>query len=197
DATRWYNQVGVGARYQGSFGPVDVGAYAFYETASKEIFFGAPVSSNRGLTGNRFDNLSFVSAAAYLRFDTGMGKLTWAIDYIGGALNGQLAMRPTGGASENAVVTGLTYNNGPLTLGAQFGIVESQGSNSLTSVSQRHEWEVAFGGNYNLAPGLYLVAEYQYESRHQGGFDFFTGANGAGTTGVPGTATWKAGLTRD
>src|SRR4029077_5584889 len=33
DGTRWYNQVGVGARYQGTFGPVSLGAYAFYEAA--------------------------------------------------------------------------------------------------------------------------------------------------------------------
>jgi hypothetical protein len=198
DPTRWYNQVGVGARYQGVFGPIAVGAYAFYETAGKEIFFGAPASFALGNgAGNKFDNLSFVSAAAYVTVDTGMGKLTPAIDYIGGALNGQLAMRPTGGAPENAVVAGLTYNNGPITLAVQTGFVDSQGSNSLTGVSQRHEWELAFGGNYNLAPGLYLVGEYMYTQRHQGGFDFFTGANGAGATGVAGTATWKAGKTND
>ena len=198
DGSRWYNQVGVGGRYQGVFGPVAVGAYAFYETAGKESVLAAPASFARGNgAGNQFDNLSFVSAAAFVTIDTGMGKITPAVDYIGGALNGQLAMRPTGGAPENAVDVGVTYNNGPLTLGAQFGVVDSQGSNSLTGVSQRHEWEVAFGGNYNLAPGLYLVGEYMYTSRHQGGFDFFTGGNGAGATGVPGTATWKAGGTRD
>jgi hypothetical protein len=63
-------------------------------------------------------------------------------------------------------------------------------------VSQRHEFEVAFGGNYNLAPGLYLVGEYLYAYRHQGGFDFLSGANGAGSSGA-GTAGYKAGLTRD
>ena len=52
------------------------------------------------------------------------------------------------------------------------GIVNSQGAAQLTDISQRHEWEFAFGGNYNIAPGLYLVGEYQYEQRHQGGFDF-------------------------
>ena len=197
DATRWYNQVGVGARYQGVFGPLAVGAYAFYETAGKESFFGPAVSFGRGVTGNKFDNLSFVNAGLYTTFDTGMGKLTAAAAYNGGAVNGQLAMRPTGGATQNAVVTGLTYNNGPITLGAEVGFVDSQGSNSLTGVSQRHEFEFAFGGNYNLAPGLYLVGEYQFEQRHQGGFDFITGANGAGATGVAGTAGWKAGGTRD
>ena len=198
DASRWYNQVGVGARYQGVFGPVALGAYAFYETAGKESFFGAPASFARGnAAGNKFDNLSFVAAAAYLTFDTGMGKITASGDYIGGAMNAQLTMRPTGGVSENAFVAGLLYQNGPLTLGAETEMVESQGSNSLTGVSQRHEVGVALGGNYNVAPGLYLVAEYQYEFRHQGGFDFIAGANGAGATGTVGSAGWHAGATRD
>ena len=137
--------------------------------------------------------------AAYAQYDTGVGKVTWAIDYIGGALNGQLAMRPTGGAPENAVVTGLLYQNGPLTLGIEAAVVESQGQASLTGISQRHEFEFAFGGNYNVAPGLYLVAEYQYESRHQGGFDFIANAQSpaAPGSGPAGSATWKAGTTRD
>ena len=198
DATRWYNQVGVGVRWQGAFGPVTLGTYAFYETAGKESFFGAPASFARGNgAGNTFDNLSFISAAGYAALDTGVGTLTWAIDYIGGSVNGALAMRPTGGAPENAILTGLTYKNGPINLGVAVGWVESQGSNSLTAISQRKEFEVAFGGSYTLAPGLVLVGEYMYTQRHQGGFDFITGANGAGATGTPGTSSWKAGLTRD
>ncbi len=198
DGTRWYNQVGVGARYQGTFGPVSLGAYAFYEAAAKESVFGPSNSFARNNPGgNKFDNLSFLSTAGYVTVDTGVGTVTWAIDYIGGALNGQLAMRPTGGATQNAIVSGITYRNGPVTLGIQSAVVESQGSNSLTGISQRHEWEIAFGGNYNVAPGLFLTGEYMYTQRHQGGFDFITGANGAGATGVPGTAGWKAGITRD
>jgi len=199
DGTRWYNQVGVGARWQGTFGPVGLGAYVFYETAGKETVYAAPVSSFRGATGNRFDNLSFLAAAGYATVDTGMGTVTWAINYIGGALNGQLAMRPTGGAPENAVVTGLLYKNGPITLGAEVGVVESQGQASLTGISQRHEFEVGFGGNYNLAPGLYLVGEYYYSQRHQGGFDFVNNVQSpaAAGSGPAGSATWRAGATRD
>jgi hypothetical protein len=94
-------------------------------------------------------------------------------------------------------VFGLLYTNGPITLGAESEIIDSQGSASLTGVSQRHEVGIAFGGNYNLAPGLYLVGEYMYENRHQGGFNFLTGANGAGSSGTPGSAGWKAGATQD
>jgi hypothetical protein len=99
-------------------------------------------------------------------------------------------MRPQGGAPEHAFVTGLTFNNGPLTLGVSTAVIESQGAAQLTHISQRHEWELAFGGNYNIAPGLYLTAEYMYMYRHQGGFDFNTGLITVSHTG-------QATFTRD
>ena len=135
--------------------------------------------------GNTYDNLSFVNAATYWTLDTGVGKVTAAFDWIGGAANGGLVMKPTGGANESAIVTGLLYKNGPITLGAETAWVWSQGAAQLTGITQRREWEIAFGGNYNLAPGLYLVGEYMYAQRHQGGFDFAAGAVG------------PAGFTRD
>jgi hypothetical protein len=197
DATRWYNQVGVGLRFQQTFGPLDVKAYGFYETAAKDNLatsayatttqarLGTVIPSANGFNGGgtigavttgtvasaqnvHYDNLSFYKAGVAL---TAM-NFTFAADYIGGAVNGQLAMRPTGGASENAVVTGITYANGPITLAAEVGVVNSQGDARLVGISQRREYEVAFGGNYKLAPGVQLVGEYMYTHRHQGGFDF-------------------------
>ncbi len=185
DATRWLNQVGVGLRYQQVFGPVDVKLYGFYETAGKEnltttgyITPAVARATGAGATALRYDNLSFYKAGiAVTSFN-----VTAAADYIGGSVNGQLAMRPTGGAPTNAVVTGLTYANGPLVLGAEIGLIDTQGDARLTGVSQRHEYEIAFGGNYKLAPGVQLVGEYMYTARHQGGYDFNTG-----TLGVNGT----------
>jgi hypothetical protein len=188
DATRWYNQVGVGLRYQQTFGPVDVKLYGFYETAGKENNTVNSVDAAPGSLAFRtanpaslhYDNLNFYKFGAAI---TAM-NFTFAADYIGGAVNGQLAMRPTGGAPTNAVVTGVTYASGPITLGAEVGMIDTQGDARLVDVSQRHEYEIAFGGTYRLAPGLQLVGEYQYEHRHQGGFDFVNGTLGApsGTT---------------
>ncbi len=183
DATRWYNQVGAGIRYQQTFGFVDFKAYGFYETANKEdltttayITPAVARATGAGATTLRYDNLNFYKAGiAVTAFN-----ITAAADYIGGAVNGQLAMRPAGGAPTNALVTGLTYANGPLVLGAEIGIIDTQGDARLTHVSQRHEYEVAFGGNYKLAPGLQLVGEYMYTHRHQGGYDFNQGALGTG-----------------
>jgi hypothetical protein len=177
DPTRWLNQVGVGLRYQHNFGAVDFKTYGFYETAGKEDLtttaFVRP-SPSASLTSLRYDNLSFYKAGiAVTAFN-----VTAAVDYIGGAVNGQLAERPTGGVGTNAVTTGLTYANGPITLGVTLGLIDTQGDARLTGISQRHEYEVGFGGTYRLAPGVQLVGEYQYAHRHQGGFDFSQGAPG-------------------
>ena len=185
DPTRWLNQVAAGVRYQGVLGGVAVKTYAVYETAGKESIAGGGFAANgnlasqsaAGAVGLKYDNLSFVSAGAAFTYS----GFTLAANYIGGALNGQLAMRPTGGAPENAVVVGLTYANGPWTLGVESGFVDSQGDVRLTKISQRHEWEMAFGGTYVVAPGVGLVAEYIHTERHQGGFNFVTGGAGVGT----------------
>ena len=73
-------------------------------------------------------------------------------------------------------------------------VIDTQGDARLTGVSQRHEYEIAFGGAYKLAPGVQLVGEYMYNHRHQGGFDFATGALGnPGATGATaGTTTRDA-----
>ena len=71
-----------------------------------------------GVTGGvqhlRYDNLNFYKAGVAVT----AANFTLAADYIGGAINGALSMRPTGGVPTNAVMTGLTYANGPITLGA-------------------------------------------------------------------------------
>jgi hypothetical protein len=182
DPTRWLNQTGVGLRYQHNFGAVDFKTYGFYEAAGKESLTTTPFvnpSPTASLTALRYDTLSFYKAGiAVTAFN-----LTAAVDYIGGAVNGALQERPTGGVNENAITAGLTYANGPVTLGVTWGVIDSQGDARLTGISQRHEYEVAFGGNYKLAPGIQLVAEYQYAHRHQGGFDFSQGTPGLnGTT---------------
>jgi len=183
DGTRWFNQVAVGARYQGSFSGVDLKGMVVYETAGKESIAGGGVvatgaaTQGVGAAAFKYDNLSFVTAAAAMSY---MG-VTVAADYIGGAVNGQLAMRPSGAAPTNAVVTGITYANGPIVLGAEVGFVDTQGAANLTKISQRHETEIAFGGTYKVAPGLALVGEFMHTERHQGGFDFVGGTGAAGT----------------
>ncbi len=171
DSSKWINQYAAGIRYQGTFGPVGLQAFGVYMGSGKVGYTGptyAVGNSLRTSSNALYDDLAIYNAGVAMTF---MG-FTVAADYIGGAVNGQLAMRPTGGKSTNAVVTGLKYTMGPLTLGGNVGIIDTQGDARLVGVSQRHEFETSFGGNYVLAPGLALVGEYMYTERHQGGFDF-------------------------
>jgi predicted porin len=110
-------------------------------------------------------------------------NFTAAFDYIGGAVNNQLQMRPTGGPSMNAFVTGITYANGPLAIGIEYGNIQHQGDPTLVGVSQRNEQQFGIGGRYSVAPGLALAAEYMYMFRHQGGFNFNTGTVGTTSNG--------------
>jgi hypothetical protein len=190
DASRWFNQFVVGLRYQHNFGAVDFKTYGVYGTANKEDLttqaYVTPSAARAAFAASgandtqflHYDNLSYYKAGIAV---TAL-NITWAVDYIGGRINGQLAEDPTGGAPTNAINTGLTYLKGPITLAVTAGFIDTQGDARLVGVSQRHEFEVAFGGNYKLAPGIQLVAEYQYGTRHQGGFDFNTG-----TLGINGT----------
>nr|WP_294501021.1 porin [uncultured Rhodopila sp.] len=184
DATRWFNQVGGGLRFQQNFGAVDFKAYGFGETAQKETLtvgsYFTPAQVRAGVIGAsatnlRYQNLGFYKAGTAVTF----ANVTLALDYIGGAVNGQLGMTTAGGANMNALLPGITYANGPLTAGAMFGDIWSQGAAQLTGYSQRHEYEFALGGAYKLAPGVQLVGEYQYAYRHQSGYNFATGGLGA------------------
>jgi hypothetical protein len=180
DGSRWLNQVAVGGRYQGSFAGFEPKAYVMYETAGKVDYTGAvPVVNGTASAANnnrRFDNLSFVSAGVALSF----AGFTASADYIGGAINSQLAMRPTGGASMSAPLFGLKYTAGPLTVGSQLGFADYQGANQMVGVSQRHAMVAGVGGYYVIAPGMGLVLEYTYDQLHQGGVNLATGAVGTG-----------------
>ena len=123
----------------------------------------------------RYDPISFYQAGVAV---TTRG-LTAAVTYQGGRVNNQLALDATGAAPMDATVFGLTYLNGPWTVGSAFGIINSQGSANLNGISQRHQFETAIGGNYKLAPGVNLVLEYNYYQTHQGDFNFMTNTAGS------------------
>jgi len=179
DPTRWYNQVAVGLRFQQSFGAVDFKAYGFYETAGKENQTAGTVPLTVRGAPLTFDNLSFYKGGVAI---TAM-NFTLAGDYIGGAINNQLQMRPTGAPSMNAYLVGLTYANGPYAFGIEYGNIQHQGDVTLLNVSQRNEQQFGIGGRYAVAPGLALAAEYMYMFRHQGGFNFNSGTVGATSNG--------------
>ena len=105
-----------------------------------------------------------------------------------GAVNGTLALKPSGGSDAWGWVAGVRYANGPYTIGALYSQYDSQGDIRLTGISQRHSNVIYAAATYSVAPGLTVFADYAYGTRHQGGYNFITGA-----VPTPTTATTTSG----
>ena len=175
DANRYRNLGQVGIRYNGDFGPVNLLSYAAYYGSSKVNYTGVPGNTvalgGTSASGN-YNNLSLGSFGTALT----VAGLTFSANYLTGEMNGQLALAPAGAPAMNAVTAGVQYIIGALTVGAVYGQIDSQGSAALTNNTQRHETEFDAGGTYKIAPGLSAYADYYYAQRHQGNFNFQTGA---------------------
>jgi hypothetical protein len=187
DAARYTNQFEVGARYQGTFGPVAILAHATYMGSGVVDYTGAlpsnhlPAGAGQGWNG-KYNGISMVQGGA---------AVTVAGLTVGGLVNagkmnnnGQGNPQPQGGVGQTAFIVGFQYNNGPLAVGLAYEQADSQGSPNLVGISQRHEWGVNPGVDWVLAPGMKVFAEYFYGQRHQGDYNFATGAEGtsAGAT---------------
>jgi predicted porin len=200
DSSRWINRFGLGARYIGNFGGAVVQGYATYFLSghSNVTIPGGAVQASPadlkahpavpagpgGLAGGgtgsgslKYDGQSFFNggvAVSYLGF-------TVNADVTAGRENGSNALVTAGGAPMMAELAAISYAIGPFSVGAIGAIIDSQGAVQMTGTSQRHEFAAAVGGAYRIAPGINLALEYQYEQKHQGGFNFNTGAAGVPT----------------
>jgi hypothetical protein len=194
DSSRWINRWGFGGRFIESFGGATVqgfGTWVLSGTAKNPLAVpanpttlkatpavsgiispGGPTAANIKYDGQNI----FIGALAA----TYMG-VTANVDVSYGRANGTNALAPTGGAPEIGVIGGLSYAVGQFAFGADYAVVTSQGNVELTHTSQRHEIAFAVGGVYKVAPGLNLCLEYQYGAKHQGGYNFDTGAAGVPT----------------
>jgi hypothetical protein len=188
DGTRWYNQVGVGARWQADLSPtLHAGAYVFYEHAAPEDNYVASTIKTATWSGH-YAALDFIQAAYYMRMETPVGNFMTGMTFEGGNVNSTLALTTQGGQQMRAFQPYLTYQNGPWVVGLDGFFLTEQGTAALTGISQRHESGVYAAINYNLAPGLYVMLEYQYETRHQGNLNFITGAVGPANNDVHASA---------
>ena len=182
DAFRYRNLYQAGVQYLNDIGPVNVRAYAVYLGSGQVAYTGpAGALSATNVNGALFYNNAlnvgnFGVAATFAGF-------TAAANYIGGAMNGQLGLKPAGAPNLNATTASLQYVTGPLTLGVTGAVADSQGSAALTGYSQLHEYEFSAGGRYVVAPGLAISADYIYENRKQNGFNFATNAANPQSTG--------------
>ncbi len=191
DGARATNQTVIGVRYQGVLGGLGVLAYAAYEhsghvnytgiTTGTPGFTAAQVATVLGTTtvpGSKFNGtyqpLSFGSGGAALTF----AGFTASANVIGGKLNGQGALTPSGGSNEAAMILGLKWTSGPLTVGGTVEKAWYQGNVVLAGISQRRAQGISFGANYVVAPGFTVFGEYMYEEIYQGANNFVTGAVG-------------------
>ena len=194
DSSRWINRFGFGARYIGNFGGAILQGYATYYLSGTAQVPGGGVQAGpadlkshaavAGLAGGgtaagsiRYDGQSFFNGGVAGTF---MG-FTANVDVTAGKENGSNALLSSGGAPMMAELGAVSYANGPFSVGVIGAIIDSQGSVEMTNTSQRHEFAVAVGGAYKIAPGINLALEYQYEQKHQGAFNFNTSANGVPT----------------
>jgi hypothetical protein len=179
DAIRYTNQFEVGGRYQGSFGPVAILAHVTYMGSGIVDYTGlapsvAADAGNKFGWNGKYNGLSMVQGGVAVTF----AGLTVGGLINGGKMNnnGQGTPEPEGGVGQTAFIVGFQYNNGPLAAGLAYEQVDSQGSANLVGVSQRHEWGINPGVDWVIAPGFKVFAEYFYGARHQGDFNFATGA---------------------
>jgi hypothetical protein len=168
-ATQYTNLYQAGIRYLNDIGPVNVRAYGVYVGSDQVSYTGVtPAGTVTGL----YDPLSVYNAGVALTY----AGFTAAVNYIGGAMNGQFVLKPAGGANLNAVTPSLQYVTGPLTLGVSMSTDTAQGSAGLVGKTQLSEQQLSAGGRYVVAPGLAVSADYLYMQRRQNGFNWQTNA---------------------
>jgi len=128
-------------------------------------YIGSGATKNSSGTGLSADGLNVgvigLQATAY--------GLTVGGNYAFGRANGGLALLEQGVDDRDLSqwVGGLAYTIGNLTVGSNFAIGTSAGNVNLPAARKDKIWTV--GANYNLAPGLALVAEYASGSRQEPG----------------------------
>jgi len=189
DASRLTNITEVGARYQGLLGGVGILAYAAWmHSGTVDYTGGVAAARGTGATGTpaggtfsgKFNGVNLGSGGIALTF----AGVTVGGNVVGGQVNGLGAAQPQGGVNELGWLAGAKYVTGPLTIGAVYENVNSQGAPQLVNISQRHEWAMEAGLGYAIAPGLTAYAEYIYQQRHQGSFNFATNATSGATAGA-------------
>ena len=194
DSTRWINRAAFGGRYTNTFAGATVQAYGVYTVSGKAQIAGGGVQASpadlaahpavAGLAGGgtaagslKYDGQSFFNGGLALTY---LG-ITLNADTTIGRINQSNNTDPTGGVPMHAELVGLSYALGPVSFGADGVIETSQGAQELVNTSQRQDFAFAVGGAYKLAPGINICLEYQYEQRHQGAYNFNTGAVGVPT----------------
>lgn len=187
------NEYQVAARYRGSFAGVGVAATVGY--------IGTGVARDLTEAGLQVRTLSGLSVWQFGAQASYMG-LTVGASYQFGDYNFFWGNPLRGDRSGESLNLGASYTAGPITIGTNFvsnlweggsresfnqlatnpnnaltrAALPTAASNPNTGVgnnfARERRWGFSLGGNYRLAPGLDLIAEYVYHSRREQGRDF-------------------------
>ena len=194
DGARALNQTAIGVRYQGAFGGLGLLAYGVYEISQAADYTGLKTAAVLGTTttpGSKFNGtyngLSFGSGGVAATF----AGFTVGGNVIGGKMNGQLALQPSGGAPMLGFLAGAKYVTGPWTVGIVGEEYWEQGTVTLSGLTQRKARALDTGVGYAVAPGFSVFAEYLWQDQTQNGNNFLTGAVGTGAAGVANGANFN------
>ena len=161
------NTLEVGARYKATFDGVGLNLSGGYLTA-------APVANSDG--PNKYQDMSVGSVGATVT----LAGLTVGGNAKFGNMNGQYEPNPDGAKNAVGFLAGGVYTLGHLSLGASYFLYDDQGNYSKPALEgQEQNIGVAAGATYILVPGVKLYASYLYGTRHQGDFDYLSGAAGS------------------
>jgi predicted porin len=160
------NTLEVGARYKAVFDGLGLNLSGAYLTA-------APVANTSG--ANKYQDMSVGSFGATVTYD----GLTFGGNTKFGSMNGTYEPTPVGGKAAVGFLLGAVYTIGHLSFGGSYFLYDDQGNYSKPKTEgQEQNIGVAAGATYLLVPGVKLFASYLYGTRHQGGYDYLSGAAG-------------------
>lgn len=180
-------------RYRGNFSGVGVSATVgwIYGNAAKDL-------TDTGVQVRTMNDLNIWQVGAQVSY---MGATLGAM-YQRGDFNFFWGNPVRGDRTAEQLVLGAQYTNGPITVGvnytnslveggARFGFssttglmtrgvpgVTSAGVAQSTNQAMMRRWGIGIGGNYRLAPGLDLIAEYVHHSIRERGRDLDAGRAG-------------------
>jgi predicted porin len=167
DYHRLRNIIDVMLRYRGTFGPVGVAASGGLRTAGTTSAV-APATARKNPT------VGIIGAeVTYAGFTVGGITSFGSANRGFSAVTGNPVLPKAGTDLNNGLFTwqiGARYAFGPVTVGAAYHEVRSEGS--VTLPANQKDRGFGIGGSYALGPGISLFAEYVNSSVRESGRDF-------------------------
>jgi predicted porin len=161
------NTLEVGARYKATFAGVGLNVSGGYLTAGTVANSDGP---------EKYQDMSVGSFGATVTY----AGLTVGGNTKFGSMNGTYEPTPVGGKAAVGFLLGAVYTIGELSVGGSYFLYDDQGNySSPKTEGGEQNIGVAAGATYILTPGVKLFASYLYGTRHQGGFDYLSGAPGS------------------